>query len=721
VFKRLLEEVSGELSGTLAFRRVAELSRFHRVQASPGYRAAAQWAVAEFQAAGVRAELLTYPADDRARYWSCRMFREWTADEAELVLIEPGGERRRLCNFTEDKMSLVQRSGPTPPEGLEAEVVVVDQADRPESYHGVDVKGKVVLVSGDVGLARRLAVDQHGAVGLLVDHLREFPPVRRSLDLPDARQYTTFWPTGAPGERPCFGFVLTTRDGLHLRGLIRGAAQEGLGRGRRRRPSGAAPRVYARVDARFYDGQMENVSAVIPGQTDEEVIVVAHLCHPQPSANDNASGSGTVIEVARTLQALITSGRLAQPRRGIRFLLVPEMTGTYAFLATQEKALGRFVAAINLDMVGENQALCGSPLLIEKPPASIPSFAADLAARILADIGRDAHTLTGPAGYQLFKYVVTDFSGGSDHYVLADPSVGIPCPMLNQWPDRFYHTNEDTIDKVDPEMLRRVGVLTAVYAYFLAAAGYPEALWLASEMASRFPSELHGSISGPLSELIERLRQLKTEAPQGEAPAKALAAGLASLDRKLTYLLDRKLADVESLNRLISPRERAALGEIVAAIEEELVGSVTQQQCRLRWVLRGLSAELRECATEPPPPRQRTAADRKAEKIVPVRVYPGPVWLRGHLENLTAKQRADWWAFERAHQQAANTLTVRALYWVDGRRTLLEVADLTEQETGLRDTEYLLTYFTLLSRMRLLRLAGAGQASGRPSRRNEPS
>ena len=66
------------------------------------------------------------------------------------------------------------------------------------------------------------------------------------------------------------------------------------------------------------------------------------------------------METARTLSNLIATGRLQRPKRSIRFLWVPEMTGSYAFLATHEEELKNTVAAINLDMVGENQDLCGS-------------------------------------------------------------------------------------------------------------------------------------------------------------------------------------------------------------------------------------------------------------------------------------------------------------------------------------------------------------------------
>jgi hypothetical protein len=56
---------------------------------------------------------------------------------------------------------------------------------------------------------------------------------------------------------------------------------------------------------------------------------------------------------------------------------------------------------------------------------------------------------------------LTPFSGGSDHVILND--AGIATPMLIHWPDAFYHTSKDTIDKVSREELRRVGILASEY------------------------------------------------------------------------------------------------------------------------------------------------------------------------------------------------------------------------------------------------------------------
>jgi hypothetical protein len=62
-------------------------------------------------------------------------------------------------------------------------------------------------------------------------------------------------------------------------------------------------------------------------------------------------------------------------------------------------------------------------------------------------------TSAAEARYALFRYATTPFGDGSDHFIFSDSTVGVPMPMLIQWPDKFYHTSADTIEKVDPRII----------------------------------------------------------------------------------------------------------------------------------------------------------------------------------------------------------------------------------------------------------------------------
>src|SRR4030042_7129214 len=337
---KLSATMQEHVSGHLARNHVAEIARYHRLQASPGFRQAAQYCEQSVQQFGIHSEVLGFPAREGTLCWGWPMFQEWEATEGVLRLLEPPEHTTKLADYNEARLSLIQRSAPF--EG-QAEIVLLEDGEEWAEYEGLDLRGKVVLTRGDRDRVHYLAVEKHGAVGLITDVMKELPGLRHPMDLPHARQYTSFWWYG--GERKCFGFVLSPKQGARLRALIK-----------RREKEGAAPiKVRARVQSRDRDGEINVVSALLPGQTEEEVVLLAHLCHPQGEANDNASGAATVLEAARALQALISGGTLARPRRGIRFLLVPEILGFAAYLANNENVIPNWVAALNLDMVGEAQ------------------------------------------------------------------------------------------------------------------------------------------------------------------------------------------------------------------------------------------------------------------------------------------------------------------------------------------------------------------------------
>ncbi len=665
-FRKTMQQIWETFSGDAAWQAVCDISRFHRIQASPGHRLAAEWVHGALVDTGLQADILTYPADETTRFWSWHSFQEWDCSEATLHLVEPQKEARLLADFRGSPISLIQRSLPF--EGA-ADVVLLEDGEEDADYEGVDVAGKVVLTRGDLRRVWELAVQERGAVGILFDGMRVVRPVRPEGDLDDVRQYTSFW--WQPGETGCFGFVLTPRQGRQIRNLLK---------------KGETPvRVKAKVVSRLYDGAFEVVSAAIPGEGPEEILVVAHLCHPQPSANDNASGAAAALEAARTLQSLIAEGELPAPRRTIRFLWLPEMTGTVAYLSAHEGELGKLVAGINLDMVGEDQGQTGSAWLLERPPDAAASFAPELLARLrdmlpeLKGMTDVAPSHTGLGGYPLYRQAEVPFSGGSDHYILSDPAVGVPTPMLIQWPDRFYHTSADTPDRTDPQSLARSGVLAAGYAYWLACAGTEEATWLAYEMVARFKARL-----------VECAQAAVTEA-LGQDNSQALAEAIAELDRQLAYLSGRHEAALATLPRL-APTEC-----LIADLATEVARAAQHELAWARGVVDLRAASLRLASLPDPPPREPSPEEVEASHLVPKRQARGPIPLHAYLARLPEEEREGWRQLVKSRKDwSPHTLTPLALYWADGTRSVLDIIDLVELESGKRDVDLLLTYFRLL-------------------------
>jgi hypothetical protein len=214
-----------------------------------------------------------------------------------------------------------------------------------------------------------------------------------------------------------------------------------------------------------------------------EVLVTGHLCHPQPGANDNASGAAAVLESARVLASLAAAGELPEPRRTLRFLWMPEFTGTYAWLAGEPARAARTVAAVNLDMVGESQDDCGSTFLHEQAPHFLGSFADELMARVRTAAQDWVKDFSGAGHYSLARLAEVPYSGGSDHALWLDPGAGVPCPMLIQWPDRYYHSDLDTPERCDPASLALAVRAAATYAGVIACAGGETTAWLLALVA----------------------------------------------------------------------------------------------------------------------------------------------------------------------------------------------------------------------------------------------
>jgi len=672
MFRHIQKAIAKEYSGIRAKDYVAEIIRYHRIQASPGFRASAERCRDILEGFGVPVKVISFPANEATSYWSRPMFQEWDVSEATLHLIEPADQARKLADFVEVKCSLIQRSAPV--ENLEAEVVLLEDGEAEEDYKGLNLKNKVVLTKGDPDRVREMAVNRHGAAGIIYDGMRELPPVRQRIDMPDVVEYRSFW--WQPADIKCFGFVLSPREGDNLREQI-------ISRRRKGKPP---VRVRAHVASRLYDGHMEVVSALIPGETDEKVVVVAHLCHPQPSANDNASGTAAALELARTLHHLIASAKLPRPRRAIQILLVPEMIGTYAYLSGHEDEIDCMVAGINLDMVGQNQDVCRSVFIVERTPEALPSFAATLLERLLEEWLDGAQNPGDSSSYPLFRHAVTPFSGGSDHYILSDPSVGVPTPMLIQWPDKFWHTSEDTLDKVDPRMLALLGGLATTYAYFVATAGEREAVWLGHEMAARFQARLVHTVQNALTDGSEA------------QTAQDLAQAAANLEKKARFVTDRHQEATRSLLRL------APQNALILRLTSEADSSLRRETERATMVLCSYAQKLGLEDMPSPPPRELDEWEQQALGMVPSRRFRGPVPSGFHLHKLAPEERETVYAWFQETGRLYRRLATMANYWVNGERTVAEIADLVELETGLRNVQLLVKHFGLLAKLDLMAL-----------------
>src|ERR671924_882654 len=112
MYHALLATLGAEVSGVAAKNLVARISQWHRIQASPMYREAAEWVNATLRGWGLESAVEQFPAQEGVWAWGEPMFQEWWCDAATLHLIEPDGTTRRLADYHEVPLSLMPRSIP---------------------------------------------------------------------------------------------------------------------------------------------------------------------------------------------------------------------------------------------------------------------------------------------------------------------------------------------------------------------------------------------------------------------------------------------------------------------------------------------------------------------------------------------------------------------------------------------------------------------------------
>ncbi|MGJ4949747.1 DUF4910 domain-containing protein [Bradyrhizobium sp. HKCCYLS20291] len=185
------------------------------------------------------------------------------------------------------------------------------------------------------------------------------------------------------------------------------------------------------VDSELAPGAMTYGEFFVPGETDDEVLITCHVCHPS-LANDNLSG----IAVATAL-AKARAGR--KGRLGYRFLFLPATIGAITWLARNEARLDRVAHGLVLTCLGDD-----GPFHYKQSRRE--GAVVDRAvAHVLAQAGEPHAILPfNPYGY--------------DERQFCSPGFDLPvgCFMRGvhgTFPE--YHTSADDLAFVKPEALNR--------------------------------------------------------------------------------------------------------------------------------------------------------------------------------------------------------------------------------------------------------------------------
>lgn len=210
----------------------------------------------------------------------------------------------------------------------------------------------------------------------------------------------------------------------------------GLCCSRELRDSLSEPRYRVVIRTEFTYGTLKVGEVLVSGQTDDTIVLCAHLCHPG-MVNDDLSGVVVGLDVMRQLLA----GPV--PRYSYRFLIVPETIGSIAYLSQHPELIPRMRGGLFLEMLGRDH-----------PHALQHSFAGDSEVDRCFALALQRHD---PAGWTAgFRKLV-----GNDERQFNAPGVRVPMlslirqlpPSHPETPYREYHSSEDTPELVPPGRL----------------------------------------------------------------------------------------------------------------------------------------------------------------------------------------------------------------------------------------------------------------------------
>lgn len=183
------------------------------------------------------------------------------------------------------------------------------------------------------------------------------------------------------------------------------------------------------VDSSLEKGSLSYAECLVPGESQEEVLISCHACHPS-LCNDNLSGLAVATFLA---QALVGMKR----RYSYRFLFIPGTIGSITWLSRNEPVVPRIRHGLVLACVGDRG-----------------TFSYKKSRRGNAEIDRAVLHVLATSGS---PYNVRDFSPyGYDERQYCSPGFNLPVGCLNRtqhgkFPE--YHTSADNLSFVSSEAL----------------------------------------------------------------------------------------------------------------------------------------------------------------------------------------------------------------------------------------------------------------------------
>lgn len=534
------------------------------------------------------------------------------------------------------------------------------------------IKGKIVFTSGSLWQVHSRAM-KAGALGTVT----YYSP--RALTDPLQIPNSSIDGTGG------FAFILPPREAQYLRDRL--LRRENI-------------TVRAKIVARTEEIGLHVPQCVITGSDSlaGEIIFTAHLYEGlvKMGANDNASGSAVILEVAHLLNDLIREGKIEKPKRNIRFLWIPEFSGTIPWVNAHLASVKRAICDINLDMVGLRLRDSKSFMYLYRSGFSNTGVVNDVmecyyryvgetnSEGITDALGRRGFTkrIISPTGTDdPFYYKITTLHGSSDNAVFNDWSIGVPGVKMGTWPDNYYHTSEDTPDKCDPTQLRRIIFISAASAYTIASAGDEMVVRILSEMYAGAATRL-GIQMGKASDMIWN----------------SDAVSMKNNYKRAVYNIEGFImAEKSALSKVAQLSDAQDVQNMISNRKDKLDNLLQVQLAALRdlMITRSKELSLQQAGIN------QDEAEKAAVRIIPVPTEQAKTMTYEAYYDLIKALPEKFLASNR-YPGIVNTSEAAGL--ADGKRNLLQIKKMVdaqfERESPLKD---IMNYFNVLKEAGLMK------------------
>jgi peptidase M28-like protein len=469
-----------DLMGTLA--AIRDLDRWFTF---PKFLESAHRTADELKAVGCdEAEVVEFPADGKSVFADFVMPLAWDVTEATLEIVTPEGEAKVIARRSDEPNITVMWCGPTPPEGVTGGIVLWDDVPK-EERDGVDLTGKFLYTRSKPAGCKAAAV-KGGALGVIGsygfgDRQGEF---RDCVCWNNSWSETAGWAMVA-GDRELPGFNITPAHGEELERL----ANEDVGL-----------TLKATVDSRLYEGTIPTVSARMQGASDDEVVLIGHQF--EIGANDNASGCAAIVEAARCVKRMVDGGDLPELKRSARFMTCSEMYSSIPYAVAEPEVIAKMFAGLDLDMICPYKGY-ESPMDFYQSPDANPYFGDDLLELIVRRVW-ERNSSPWP-----WKRMPTELSDNC----WCDPYVGVPMSWISWHGREFWHSSGDTLERLVPDAIRDVTLVSITWLAFLLTASDDDVAWL-SEAELALARERVAAADGDhrdyvLMREIERLESIR--------------------------------------------------------------------------------------------------------------------------------------------------------------------------------------------------------------------